>query len=62
MRLPSWLAQHLAALRALVALTIVLGLAYPLLMVAAARIPGLSGRASRSLLGQSSSPAGRAAP
>jgi len=53
MRLPSWLAQHLAALRALVALTIVLGLAYPLLMVAAARIPGLSGRASRSLIGQS---------
>ncbi|MEV8512351.1 potassium-transporting ATPase subunit C [Dactylosporangium sp. NPDC051484] len=50
MRLPAWLAQHLAALRALVALTIVLGLAYPLLMVAVARIPGLSGHADGSLL------------
>ncbi|WP_432842864.1 potassium-transporting ATPase subunit C [Dactylosporangium sp. CA-092794] len=45
MRLPAWLAQHLAALRALIALTVVLGVAYPLLMVAAARIPGLSGHA-----------------
>ncbi|MEU7875938.1 potassium-transporting ATPase subunit C [Dactylosporangium sp. NPDC049140] len=50
MRLPSWLAQHLAALRALVVLTIVLGLAYPLLMVAVARIPGLSGHADGSLV------------
>ncbi|WP_433219570.1 potassium-transporting ATPase subunit C [Dactylosporangium sp. CS-047395] len=35
MRLPAWLAQHLAALRALLALTVVLGIAYPLVMVAA---------------------------
>ncbi|WP_433222558.1 potassium-transporting ATPase subunit C [Dactylosporangium sp. CS-047395] len=50
MRLPAWLAQHLAALRALLALTLVLGVAYPLLMLAIARIPGLSGHADGSLL------------
>ncbi|WP_433064136.1 potassium-transporting ATPase subunit C [Dactylosporangium sp. CS-033363] len=50
MRLPAWLAQHLAALRALLALTVVLGVVYPLLMVAIARIPGLSGHADGSLL------------
>ncbi|GAA2394890.1 potassium-transporting ATPase subunit C [Dactylosporangium salmoneum] len=50
MRLPAWIAQHLAALRALVVLTVVLGLAYPLLMVAVARIPGLSGHADGSLV------------
>jgi K+-transporting ATPase ATPase C chain len=52
MRLPVWLAQHLAALRALLALTVVLGLAYPLLLVAAARLPGLD-RDHRALIGQS---------
>ncbi|WP_426512890.1 potassium-transporting ATPase subunit C [Dactylosporangium sp. McL0621] len=50
MRLPAWLAQHLAALRTLALLTIVLGLAYPLLMVAVARIPGLSGHADGSMV------------
>ncbi|GIJ52371.1 potassium-transporting ATPase KdpC subunit [Virgisporangium aliadipatigenens] len=50
MRLPSWLAQHLAALRALLVLTVVLGVAYPLVMVAVARIPGLSERADGSLV------------
>jgi K+-transporting ATPase ATPase C chain len=50
MRLPTWLAQHLAALRALLVLTILLGLLYPLLMLAIGRIPGLSDRADGSLL------------
>jgi K+-transporting ATPase ATPase C chain len=50
MRLPAWLAQHLAALRALLVLTVVLGLAYPLLLVAAGKIPGLAGKASGSML------------
>ncbi|GIE29524.1 potassium-transporting ATPase KdpC subunit [Actinoplanes italicus] len=49
MRLPAWLAQHLAALRALLVLTVVLGLAYPLLMVGIGTLPGLSGRASGSI-------------
>ncbi|WP_330186085.1 potassium-transporting ATPase subunit C [Dactylosporangium sp. AC04546] len=50
MRLPAWLAQHLAALRAVAVFTIVLGLAYPLFMVAVAQIPGLSGNADGSLV------------
>ncbi|MCW3814465.1 potassium-transporting ATPase subunit C [Micromonospora sp. DR5-3] len=50
MRLPSWLAQHLAALRALLVFTVLLGLAYPLALVAVGRIPGLAGRADGSLV------------
>ncbi|MGC4890576.1 potassium-transporting ATPase subunit C [Micromonospora sp. DT227] len=50
MRLPSWLTQHLAALRAVLAFTVLLGLAYPLALVAAGRLPGLSGRAEGSLI------------
>lgn len=41
MRLPSWIGQHLAALRLLVVMTVVLGLAYPLLITAVAQVPGL---------------------
>ncbi|GAA2567670.1 potassium-transporting ATPase subunit C [Winogradskya consettensis] len=54
MRLPSWLSQHLAALRALLVLTILLGLAYPLLLVAVGRIPGLSDKANGSLVAHGS--------
>jgi potassium-transporting ATPase KdpC subunit len=50
MRLPSWLAQHLAALRALLLLTVALGLAYPLAITAVAQLPGLHSRAQGSLL------------
>ncbi|MEU4367744.1 potassium-transporting ATPase subunit C [Micromonospora chersina] len=50
MRLPAWLAQHLAALRALLVLTALLGLAYPLALVAVGRIPGLDGTADGSLV------------
>jgi K+-transporting ATPase ATPase C chain len=50
MRLPSWLAQHIAALRALLVFTVLLGLAYPLAMVAIGRIPGLSDRTDGSLI------------
>ena len=50
MRLPAWLAQHLAALRALLVLTVVLGLAYPLLLVGIGKIPGLSGPAGGSMV------------
>ncbi|MBU2667370.1 potassium-transporting ATPase subunit C [Actinoplanes bogorensis] len=49
MRLPAWLGQHLAALRALLVFTVLLGLAYPLAFVAIGRIPGLSGQADGSL-------------
>lgn len=50
MRLPTWLAQHLAALRALLVFTVLLGLAYPLAMVAVGRLPGLSDKADGSLV------------
>ncbi|PWU55206.1 potassium-transporting ATPase subunit C [Micromonospora sp. S4605] len=50
MRLPSWLAQHLAALRALLVFTVLLGLLYPLALVAVGRLPGLDGKADGSLV------------
>jgi K+-transporting ATPase ATPase C chain len=48
MRLPHWLSQHVAALRALVVLTVLLGVGYPLAITAVARLPGLSHRADGS--------------
>ncbi|WP_329110417.1 potassium-transporting ATPase subunit C [Micromonospora sp. NBC_01699] len=50
MRLPSWLAQHLAAFRAVLVFTALLGLAYPLAMVAVGQLPGLNSRAEGSLV------------
>ncbi|WP_329018419.1 potassium-transporting ATPase subunit C [Micromonospora rifamycinica] len=50
MRLPSWLAQHLAALRALLVFTALLGVAYPLTLVVVGRLPGLDAKADGSLL------------
>ena len=44
MRLPTWLAQHLAALRALLVFTVLLGLAYPLVMVGVAQLPACTAR------------------
>ncbi|GIM97625.1 potassium-transporting ATPase subunit C [Paractinoplanes toevensis] len=60
MRLPSWLSQHLAALRALLVLTVLLGLAYPLAFVALGRLPGLSGKADGSLVANGSTLIGQA--
>src|SRR6201996_238029 len=50
MRLPTWLAQHIAALRALLVMTVLVGLVYPLLMVAIGKIPGLSHRTAASVV------------
>jgi K+-transporting ATPase ATPase C chain len=50
MRLPVWLGQFVAALRALLVFTLLLGVAYPLVLVAAAKLPGLSSRAHGSLV------------
>ncbi|GAB2590531.1 potassium-transporting ATPase subunit C [Microlunatus antarcticus] len=50
MRRPSWLSTHLAALRALLVLTVLLGLAYPLAVLAVAQLPGLQSRADGSLV------------
>ena len=49
-RLPGWLRQHLAALRILLVLTVLLGLAYPLVVAGVAQIPGLKSRADGSLV------------
>ncbi|HWB34979.1 MAG TPA: potassium-transporting ATPase subunit C [Rugosimonospora sp.] len=54
MRLPSWLAQHLAALRLLLVLTVVTGIAYPLAVLAVAQLPGLKHHADGSLTGHGS--------
>ena len=49
-RLPGWLRQHLAALRILLVLTVLLGLAYPLVVTGIAQIPGLKSRADGSIV------------
>jgi len=50
MRLPSWISQHLAALRVLLVMTVLLGLLYPLVIFAVAQLPGLKGNADGSLV------------
>jgi len=50
MRLPSWISQHLAALRALLVLTIVTGIVYPLVITGVAQIPGLKHNADGSMV------------
>ncbi len=54
MRRVPWLAQHIAALRAILVLTLVLGIGYPLLITLIARVPGLSARADGSPLANAS--------
>jgi K+-transporting ATPase ATPase C chain len=49
-RTPTWIRQHLTALRALLVLTAIFGLAYPLAITAAAQLPGLRDRANGSLI------------
>ncbi|SDU84481.1 K+-transporting ATPase ATPase C chain [Microlunatus sagamiharensis] len=46
----SWLSTHLAAVRALFVLTVLLGLVYPLAVLAVSQLPGLRGHAEGSLL------------
>lgn len=50
MRLPTWISQHLAALRALLVLTVLLGILYPLLVTGVVQLPGLRGHANGSLV------------
>jgi potassium-transporting ATPase KdpC subunit len=49
-RLPGWVRQHLAAVRILLVLTVLLGLAYPLAVTGIAQIPGLRSRADGSIV------------
>ncbi|MGH3241506.1 MAG: potassium-transporting ATPase subunit C [Spirillospora sp.] len=46
--LPGWLRRHLAALRALLVFTVVLGVLYPLAVTAVAQLPGLKDNADGS--------------
>jgi K+-transporting ATPase ATPase C chain len=48
--LPASIRQHLAALRALLVLTVVTGLAYPLVILGVAQVPGLKDHADGSLV------------
>jgi potassium-transporting ATPase KdpC subunit len=50
MRPSSWIRQHLAALRALLVLTVILGVAYPVAIWAVAFLPGLHHRAEGSMV------------
>ncbi|WP_433336051.1 potassium-transporting ATPase subunit C [Spirillospora sp. CA-294931] len=50
MRMPTWIRQHLAALRALLVFTLLLGVIYPLAVFAAGRVPGLDDRADGSFI------------
>jgi len=54
----NYLKQHLAALRLLLVMTVVLGVVYPLAVTAVAQIPGLKGRADGSVLSVNGKPVG----
>lgn len=49
-RLPSFLRQHLAALRVLLVMTVLTGIAYPLFVTAVAQLPGLKDNANGSFV------------
>jgi K+-transporting ATPase ATPase C chain len=49
-RLPTWIRQHLAAVRALVVFTVLCGFLYSFAILAIAQLPGLRGKADGSLL------------
>ena len=50
MRLPTWIRRHLAAVRALLVLTVITGVLYPLAVWVVAFVPGLHGRAEGSMV------------
>lgn len=58
MKYSSMIRQHWAALRALLVLTVITGLAYPLLVWAVAQLPGLKDRADGSIVTADGKPLG----
>ncbi|GHJ44185.1 potassium-transporting ATPase KdpC subunit [Catellatospora sp. TT07R-123] len=58
MRTPSWISQHLAALRALLVLTVLTGIAYPLVITGLAQAPGLRDKANGSVVEADGRPVG----
>ena len=58
MKLSNFVRQHLAALRALLVLTVITGLAYPLFIWLVAQVPGLSDNANGSIIKVDGKPVG----
>ena len=58
MRTPGWISQHLAAVRAVLVFTVLLGLAYPLALTGVARLPGLRDKADGSVVEVDGRPVG----
>ncbi|MFI5784026.1 potassium-transporting ATPase subunit C [Nocardia sp. NPDC051570] len=52
MRMSTWIRQHIAALRALLVLTVITGIVYPVAVFAVAQLPGLHDKAEGSLITQ----------
>ncbi|WP_327144765.1 potassium-transporting ATPase subunit C [Nocardia sp. NBC_01327] len=52
MRMSTWIRQHLAALRALLVLTVITGIIYPAVVLGVGQLPGLKDKAEGSLLKQ----------
>ncbi|MFE3194595.1 potassium-transporting ATPase subunit C [Nocardia sp. NPDC059240] len=50
MRMSAWIRQHVAALRALLVLTVITGLIYPAVILGISQIPGLKDKADGSLI------------
>ncbi|MGF6880713.1 K+-transporting ATPase ATPase C chain [Nocardia sp. GAS34] len=50
MRMSTWIRQHVAALRCLLVMTVILGIGYPAAVFAVAQLPGLHSRAEGSLI------------
>ncbi len=48
--IPTWARQHIASLRAIIVFTVITGIAYPLVIVGLAQIPGLKAHADGSLV------------
>src|ERR1700692_342401 len=58
MKLSNFVRQHLAAFRALLVLTVITGLAYPLFIWLVAQVPGLSDNANGSIIQVDGKPVG----
>ncbi|MCU1648240.1 MAG: kdpC [Nocardia sp.] len=52
MRMSTWIRQHIAALRALLVLTVITGIIYPAVVLGVGQLPGLKDKAEGSLLKQ----------
>jgi len=58
MRLPGWISQHLAALRAVLILTLITGIVYPFAILGIAQLPGLREHANGSVVQAGGQPVG----